>query len=238
PLTVHIQAPTTAGKLFPGSSWLDIDSLQSGHAKERAAFMVDTILENQGSGRPIINLEPWYEGILGDFGAEAQRYAFWMCILAGAKGHTYGAHGLWQMAKNSDFLGHWGDSDWKQAWQLPGSAELGKGKKFLERLEWWQLKPNLGIIQPHWQVNRLDGPLAAEVGARQMLIYFPKTNKNRTYWLRLEANAAGRISWLDPRTLLVVQKQKYAGRKIKLKPPEQLGEQDALVKVKIELVAK
>ena len=133
-LTVHIHSRTTASQLFGDPSWLDIDSIQSGHSKESLGFMTSAIKEAAKNKRPIVNLEPWYEGILGNFGEKKQLQAFWACIKAGAAGHSYGAHGIWQMATYKDnFMGHWGRSDWKKAIKYSGAEAIGKAKKKLER---------------------------------------------------------------------------------------------------------
>lgn len=126
-LTVHIQSKTTASELFGDPSWLDIDSIQSGHSKDSLEFMKSAISKANKKKRPIINLEPWYEGILGNFWEKDQILAFRTCIDAGAAGHSYGAHGIWQMAtKKDNFMGHWGKSDWKKALNFPGGIALGK----------------------------------------------------------------------------------------------------------------
>ncbi len=125
--TIHVQAKTTARILMGDPSWLDIDSIQSGHSEESINFMIQTLRENSGKGKPIINLEPWYEGILGTFDASYQALAFWVSVTYGAAGHAYGAHGLWNMSTHTDeFLVHWGKADWKMALQYKGATLLGK----------------------------------------------------------------------------------------------------------------
>ncbi|OGK41877.1 hypothetical protein A3A46_00550 [Candidatus Roizmanbacteria bacterium RIFCSPLOWO2_01_FULL_37_13] len=128
-LTVHIHSRTTAAELFGNPSWLDIDSIQSGHSKDSLNFMTAAIRKAAKNKRPIINLEPWYEGILGNFGEKEQLKAFWACIKAGAAGHSYGAHGIWQMATYKDnFMGHWGRSDWRKAINYKGAEAIRKAK--------------------------------------------------------------------------------------------------------------
>ena len=133
-LTVHIHSRTTASQLFGDPDWLDIDSIQSGHSKDSLEFMKNSISQTDKRKRPIINLEPWYEGILGNFWVKDQLLAFWACIKAGVAGHSYGTHGIWQMATSEDnFMGHWGRSDWKKAIKYSGAEAIGKAKKKLER---------------------------------------------------------------------------------------------------------
>jgi hypothetical protein len=42
--------------------------------------------------------------------------------------------------------GTYGPTPWNQAMQLPGSAQLGRAKRFLEKLDWWRLRPVQGDV--------------------------------------------------------------------------------------------
>lgn len=125
-LMVHPHRRVRAFVLFHRPSWLDIDSIQSGHSEDGRSFMISALEEAQREGVPIINLEPWYEGIRGNFGKEHQKEAIEISLCYGACGHAYGAHGVWQMANDDNFMGHWGESDWKTAYRFPGGALIGK----------------------------------------------------------------------------------------------------------------
>src|SRR5206468_3725832 len=72
-----------------------------------------------------INLEPWYEGIRERFGLEDQLFAYWICLLSGAAGHCYGAHGVWN-AGDGDFLAHWGRRSYSVAVRSATPAILGR----------------------------------------------------------------------------------------------------------------
>jgi hypothetical protein len=152
--------------------------------------------------RPIINLEPWYEGILGQFWEADQRYAFWMCLLAGAAGHSYGAHGLWQMSTHADcFRAEWGRADWREAAQLPGAAQLGLAKRLLSAWRWWELEPQPEAITPRWGPGHETWPLLAIVGGRDRLAYLPVCGKPYAATLHhLPANVIFAASWFNPRT--------------------------------------
>lgn len=130
-LTVHIQTQTAARLLFKNPDWLDINSIQSGHSHDRLQFMINMLTQEAKETKPVINLEPWYEGILGDFGVNDQIKAFEVSVESGAAGHGYGAHGIWQMADGDNFMGHWGESDWKKAIKFKGAEEIGKLAKKL-----------------------------------------------------------------------------------------------------------
>ncbi|HSA83834.1 MAG TPA: DUF4038 domain-containing protein, partial [Patescibacteria group bacterium] len=178
PLTVHVRSDITANNLFHNPSWLTINTIQSGHAKESLPFMIASIKQaSETTLQPIINMEPWYEGIGNNFDEYYQRLAFWACILSGAKGHTYGAHGIWQMAKNGDnFMEHWGKSDWKKALQQQGAAQLGNAVAFLKQYEWWKLRPDFSLVVPEWTEKKPYQPVAATIDNKIYFIYIPNKN--------------------------------------------------------------
>lgn len=229
-LTVHVQSQQSARQLFSDPAWLDFNSIQSGHSKDRAAFMIETILTESKKSRPIINLEPWYEGILDNFGAQEQRYAFWTCILSGAKGHTYGAHGIWQMStKNDDYQNHWGHSNWEEAANFKGAEQLGKAKKFLEKFAWWHLTPCLEIISPHWTKSDTDGAVAAHIENKYIFIYLPKININDLCFLNLDGFTSGTLWQINPQTMQIIKKSQCLDRKLRLAFPKHQKNHDLLL---------
>ncbi len=72
-----------------------------------------------------INLEPWYEGILGNFWTDDQLFAYWCNMLAGACSFAYGAHGVWNLG-DGRFLAHWGGQTLQQARALQTPRLLGQ----------------------------------------------------------------------------------------------------------------
>ena len=120
---------------------VDFDMLQTGHGGYESlepTVQAVTAAVAQVPRMPVINGEVNYEGIMGACTAEVQRFLFWTCIRLGAAGHTYGANGLWQMnslspSRHRGFTPNWGDAFWQDAMCLPGSAQVGLGRKFLER---------------------------------------------------------------------------------------------------------
>ncbi len=141
-LIVHPHGLTSPATLFQDPQWLGFDTLQSGHALDTFEPLKKALTLDIQRHRLVINLEPWYENILGKFGTHDQRRMFWTCILLGAKGHTYGAHGIWQMAHSHEkFLTHWGDADWQTALSNPGGQNISRAVAFIQKYSWWKLRP-------------------------------------------------------------------------------------------------
>lgn len=80
-----------------------------------------------------------------------QRAAFWLSMLNGAAGHTYGAIATWE-AYTADKPLHrykWSFLTWKEGMNLPGSYQVGLGAKLLRRYPWWRFEPH-----PEWVAPR------------------------------------------------------------------------------------
>lgn len=129
PLSVHPHSKKSARELFANASWLTINSIQSGHSLDGFEYMENKTAQEVEYSIPFINLEPMYEGILGNFETSNQLKTLKIIQKNKAAGMTYGAQGLWNMNKKTDpFLEHWGDLDWLTALSLPGAKIIsGKG---------------------------------------------------------------------------------------------------------------
>ncbi len=189
PITIH---PSSSARLcVEDPSVLDFDMLQTGHGFPSA--LPNTVQRVQESYQrkpvmPVVEGEVLYEGIGAVDSSQAQRWLFWACILNGVAGYTYGANGIWQVNTRARPYGpsphgmSWGDTPWEDAFQLPGSRQLGLARRFLERYHWWQLEPHPEWVEPGWTkalfdlpftCGRHDVPLAAGIPGKFRLIYIP-----------------------------------------------------------------
>src|SRR2546425_9490941 len=185
PLTIH---PTGIGRLSArnatdDASLLDIDMLQTPHGqREAVAPTVRTMRESYTDKpvMPVINGEAAYEMLLDKIPAQWPRAMFWVCMMNGAAGHTYGANGIWQLNRHGQPHGAspngtgngYGVITWDEAMRLPGSEQVAFGKKFLESLPWTQLKPMPESAAWTNPVEKpLVGPQACGIGDRLRIIY-------------------------------------------------------------------
>lgn len=230
PITAHVSRKTTALDLLGKKSWLSINSIQSGHSKDSVSFMVNSIKKSVAIKAPIINMEPWYEGILGNFGEYEQRLAFWMCILSGAKGHSYGAHGIWQMSKTGEnFMRHWGESNWEEALEFKGAKQLGLARKFLEKYEWWKFEPDFDRVSPHWTEDNVYLPVAARIEDKDIFIYVPRVKEVRGIWVKgLKRKTFYKASFLSPKSMRIIDCFKFKGKEYII-PIEKTNTEDLLV---------
>jgi hypothetical protein len=159
-LTVH---PTGIGRLSArhatdDTSLLDFDMLQTPHGERNAVSpTVHTVRESYADKpvMPVINGEAAYEMLGDSLPTEWTRRMFWVCMMNGAAGHTYGANGIWQANRKGQPHGPsppagspptgYGIIPWDDAMKLPGSAQIGWGKKLLEQYAWEKFQPH-----PEW----------------------------------------------------------------------------------------
>ena len=151
-LTIHPTGigPLNARHAIDDTALLDFDMLQTPHGQREAVAPTLKAVKNSFEARPmlpVLNGECSYEMLMDQIPAQWPRAMFWLCMLNGAAGHTYGANGIWQCNRRgephgkSPHGGFYGVIPWDDAMNLPGSKQLGFGKKFLEEFSWQQLSP-------------------------------------------------------------------------------------------------
>lgn len=183
-------------KALNNDAYCDFDFMQTAHNDWASAPITVSSLTAAYSKTPImpvVNSEVVYEWHKDQGRHDIQRYMFWVCMLSGAAGHSYGAGGIWQM--NTPEV-HGSDSyekiPWFVAMHYPGCAQIARGKKLLEEYDWWRFEPHLEWVEPHssahtepsaeWYDNhkkwaemkgRADLPFAAGIPGDVRFIYIP-----------------------------------------------------------------
>ncbi len=212
PLTIH---PTGIGRLSARNATddpalLDFDLLQTPHAgREGVDATVRTVQESYADTprMPVINGEAAYEMLGDSLPTKWTRQMFWLCMTNGAAGHTYGANGIWQCNRREkphgpsphhapDGVGY-GKIPWDEAMNLPGSAQVGFGKKLFEKYAWHEFQPH-----PEWAEYIDDpesyGPYATGIPGKVRIIYVPEPRSIRVSGL--EPNTKYRAAAFDPQS--------------------------------------
>lgn len=193
PLTIH---PTGIGRLSArhatdDPSLIDFDLLQTPHAQREAVEpTVRTVQEsyNDEPRMPVINGEAAYEMLGDSLPTKWTRQMFWLCMTNGAAGHTYGANGIWQCNRPGEPHGPsphhppgstgYGNIPWNESMNLPGSAQVGYGKKLLEKYAWHEFQPH-----PEWAQYLEDpqgyGPYATGIPGQVRIVYVPEPRSIR-----------------------------------------------------------
>jgi hypothetical protein len=180
-ITIH---PTQKGReQVADPSVLDLELLQTGHSDRMSLkTTMDTVVECRAAvpRMPVIVSEVCYEGIAEASRQEVQRLMFWQSLLNGAAGHTYGANGIWQVNTRAAPYGPsphgmaWGHTPWEDAFQLPGSRQLGLGRRLLERYRWWKFEPHPEWVDPRWSKENYSLPSAAGIPGEVRVVFCPQ----------------------------------------------------------------
>ncbi|MGB8115172.1 MAG: DUF4038 domain-containing protein, partial [Candidatus Sulfotelmatobacter sp.] len=153
PVTVH-QAPPNEPPL-QDPSLIDFDMFQPSHMGWPSLALeveqLDVHRSRTTVTKPEVVGEIGYERIGETHLPDFQRMAFWLSMLNGAAGHTYGAVGVWEAYTADKPFQRWKWSflTWEEGMNFPGSYEVGLGSKLLRQYEWWKFEPHPDWVTPH-----------------------------------------------------------------------------------------
>jgi hypothetical protein len=155
--------------------------------------------------KPVIDGEPLYENHpvawqpdkLGWFDDYDVRKAAYWAVFAGAAGHTYGCHDIWQMLDQGREPVGFARGNWKTSLSLPGSAQMGHLKKLMLSRSYFDRVPDQSLIVGG---GGLHGEhLQATRGPNWAFVYTPLPMGVRVALGRLPGKEV-KASWFDPRT--------------------------------------
>lgn len=204
----HPHGRSWIGEAYAREDWLDIVGYQSSHSKAEAT--VNWINKGPVSeqwdrlpARPIINMEPIYEEIHEDVTDRDVRSAcYWSVFAAPPAGISYGANGIWPWLREGEKILNHRDAPWTSTWResldLPGGRQVGYLARFIQRFEWWKLKPAhqaLLFEQPgKEEFNRFVSILRSD-DYKTLLVYIPEKTTVRLHNpMRLRYH----VQWFDP----------------------------------------
>ena len=181
PLTVHPTAINfyTARHATDDAALLDFDMLQTPHGQREAVPITVKAVRDSYDAKPVMPVldgEASYEMLMDSLPTEWTRAMFWIGMTGGAAGHTYGANGIWQVNRRgqphgkSPHGGTYGKIPWDEAMNLPGSTQMGIGKRFFESLPWTRMVPMPSSVA--WAGSEADVPLGD-------WIWFPEGDPKR-----------------------------------------------------------
>jgi len=236
-ITYHPFGRTSSSEWFHQQSWLDFNSVQSGHR----SYEQDTAAGEHNYGednwryiradygrkpvKPVLDAEPSYEGIphgLHDttqprWGADdVRRYAYWS-VFAGACGFTYGDNSVMQMLRPTDKGSAYGAKEfWFDALGDQGAGQMGFLKRLVLSKPYFERRPDQSLVVN--QGSKYDYAAGAR-GAQYAFVY---TYTGR----RLVINPSGlgltqvEASWYSPRDGSYTLIGLFPGKKIfSLDPP-------------------
>ncbi|CAN5470985.1 glycoside hydrolase family 140 protein [soil metagenome] len=129
-----------AGQWFNDDKWLSFNMFQNGHCRDGAIYDKIFASYNRQPLRPVLDGEPIYEdhpvcfnpndlGISNAY--DVRKYAY-LDLFAGAFGHTYGCHDVWQMYAADREAINGAHIYWHEAINLPGANQMQYVRKLVE----------------------------------------------------------------------------------------------------------
>ena len=138
-ITFHPTGGRSSAEWFHGEAWLAFDMIQSGHNFNNPNY--DRIAADfaRKPAKPCLDGEPGYEDHPAGFNPkngyldayDARKFAYWS-LFAGACGHTYGCHDIWQFYAPSRAPITAARTPWRVAKDLPGAGQMRHARALLE----------------------------------------------------------------------------------------------------------
>jgi hypothetical protein len=195
----------SSSEWFHQSDWLDFNLAQSGHERRHLAnYEIVSRDYNLQPPKPCLEGEPRYEdhGVnwkpqeLGWFDDYDVRQAAYWAVFAGAFGHTYGCHPVWQFLGDRFTPLTFARRHWRQALDLPGAGQMVHLRNLIESRPMLSRVPDQSIL-----VEERSGAEHRRAcrGNGYVFIYLPQGGSLEVNSAALEASRL-RVWWFDPRT--------------------------------------
>lgn len=205
-MTYHPQPKQGGGSStwFHQDEWLDFNMFQTGHCRNGAVYDHIQHDYNLPLTKPTMDGEPIYEDHPVCFNAKENGYsvaydvrrAAYLDLFAGAHGHTYGSHTIWQMNKPSGKGINNPLGPWNQAINQPGSQQMSHVRALMESRPMLVRVPDQSLIaQAHSGGERIQ----ATRGEDYAFIYSTAGLPIRVNMGRI-AGKKVKAAWFDPRT--------------------------------------
>jgi hypothetical protein len=224
-MTYHPNGRATSATYLHEEKWLDFNMLQSGHgAKQFANYEMIAADYARMPVKPCLDGEPRYENHPvahkennGWFNEYDVRQAAYWAVFAGAFGHTYGCHDVWQfMARGRKPVG-FARGRWETSMELPGARQMGHLRRLMES------RPMLSRVPDQSWIGSVNGAglehLQATRGDGYAMVYFASP---RVAVLKLGVISGRRVKswWFDPRTGKARADRVYADEAVaRVQPP-------------------
>lgn len=189
---------------FHQDGWLDFNMFQTGHCRETAVYEKIQAVYNKRPTKPVMDAEPIYEdhpvcfnvNDLGTSNAYDVRRSAYLDLFAGAFGHTYGCHDVWQMYSPRYEGVNGPHMYWYDALALPGARQMVFVRRLMEAYPLLDRIPDQGLIQE----NALTPGerIQATRGADYLFVY-SSVGHSFTVNLGKTKGKTLRAYWYDPR---------------------------------------
>ncbi len=204
--TFHPSGHRSSGEWLHNEDWLDFNMMQSGHReKDLPNYDMITADYNRQPVKPVFDGEPRYDDhpVMGRpmdqpaiwFDEFDSRQAAYWALFAGAFGHTYGVHPIWQMYAPGRPVVNRARHYWYEDLDLPGAFQMGHVRRLLESRPFLTRVPDQSILV---DPGSGAGHLQASRGVDYLFVYSPFA---KPFQIRGGKISGKRVKawWYDPR---------------------------------------
>jgi hypothetical protein len=152
-ITYHPSGGQSSASWLHGEEWLAFNMLQSGHDYDRDNWRRIAADYARKPAKPCLDGEAGYEdhpagfkkerGYLTD--VDVRKFAYW-AVFAGACGHTYGCHDIWQFLQEGRIPITFARTSWRTAIDLPGAGQLRHLRALIESHDYLSRVPDHGLV--------------------------------------------------------------------------------------------
>lgn len=142
-----------SGEWFHNDDWLDFNMFQNGHCRDAAVYDNIKRAYDREPAKPVIDGEPIYEDHpvcnskdLGTSNAYDVRKAAYLDLFAGAFGHTYGCHDIWQMYAPPRVPINGAHIPWQLALELPAANQMRHVRNLIESRPMLDRVPDQSLV--------------------------------------------------------------------------------------------
>jgi hypothetical protein len=228
-MTYHCWGENSSSKWLHQEQWLDFNMIQSGHrTKEMHNYDWVTADYRLDPPKPTFDGEPAYEDHAvnwdpknGWFDDTDVRHGAYWALFAGAHGHTYGCHPIWQMFDQGREPITGARHFWWQVLDLPGAFQMAHVRNLMESRPMLERIPDQGLIagDPGLGADHVQ----AARGSNYAFVYLPTGKPVKIQMGRISGENV-KASWYDPRTGKFEPIETFANTGIReFTPPGQAG---------------
>ncbi|MBB5286556.1 hypothetical protein HNQ92_004717 [Rhabdobacter roseus] len=193
-----------SAKWFHQDAWLDFNMFQTGHCRENNVWDRIQVAYNKVPTKPVLDGETLYEDHpvcfnakdLGTSSAFDIRKHAYLDVFAGALGHTYGCHDIWQMYAPGREPVNGPNHYWYDALDLPGASQM----KYLRRL--MESRPMLDRVPDQSLITdaRHEHDRTQATRGKDYLMVYSSEGKPFTVNLGKISGSTLKGTWYNPRT--------------------------------------
>ncbi|PJF47804.1 MAG: hypothetical protein CUN48_06890 [Candidatus Thermofonsia Clade 3 bacterium] len=204
-ISFHPSGGHSSSEDWHTADWLDFNMAQSGHARNAPNWELIARDYARTPTKPCMDGEPPYEDHPAGFDiaqgyleAYDARKALYWSLFAGAHGHTYGCHAIWQCfapGRNpKSFCRH----TWQEAMHFPGSGQMQHAKHLLLSRPFLSRIPDQSLIVGEAGAGVHHVQATRDADGSYALVYCPVPRPVTVDTSKLSSDHLN-VHWFDPR---------------------------------------